>query len=328
MLSPLNNLTPLTPAYSQKLTTDDNRRHFLDPDFFKPLSTEAGLSCTYLPEFYEAFSQTSSSSQHNELAMLVLTYMALEDKARLPLFHGASDRYIKQVLPAIQEILATRLEDNDTLGTKIHIMHCATQLGYLTPASDVFKGDVVLKWVSLIGMNLCDAYLPKANLRSADLRGANAQRSDLSGANLLGADLSEADFSWANLVKADLGCANLSGINLSKANLSGAILFRANLYVTNLGKINLSQANLTGANLSRADLRGADLRGAKLSGANITGAYLCDADLSETDLSGADLSSADLRRANLRKANLRGAIFSKADLEGAEYSETELIQTD
>ena len=211
MLTPLKNPLSVTPTYSQKLTTVDNQRHFLDPDFFKPLSTESGLSCTYLPEFYEAFSQTSSSTQHNELAMLVLKYMALEDKARLPLFQGASDRYVKQVLPAILEILANRREDNDTLGTKTHIMHCASQLGYLTSSSDVFKGDVILKCVSLTGMNLCDAYLSKANLRSADLRGVNAQRADLSGANLLGADLSEADFSWANLVKADLGCANLSG---------------------------------------------------------------------------------------------------------------------
>ena len=177
MLIPFQNSTSTTTTSSRKLTLIDQQRPCLDPDFFKPLTTSSGLSCTYSPEFYEAFGQ-NSHSQFSELALLILEYMTLHDKARLPLFTGASTRYIRQVLPAIQEILAIEYEDHDTLATKSHIMNCASQLGYLKSATLFSKGSVMLRRVSMNGMNLRGALLNNAKLQSADLSGANLREAD------------------------------------------------------------------------------------------------------------------------------------------------------
>ena len=226
MLTPLRNPTSLAPTSSLKLTTVDKPRLFLDPDFFKPITSEIGLSCTYSSEFYEVFGQRSHSQQC-ELALLILDYMTLQDKARLPLFHGASARYVNQVLPAIQEMLASNDMDDDTLTTKIHIVNCASQLGYLTraSASAAFQGTVILRYVSLAGMDLRDANLPGANLEGANLsrvnlRGANLRKADLTWSKLTEADLTEADLSDADLLGTNLEKTTLSSTNLSKSNLS------------------------------------------------------------------------------------------------------------
>ena len=83
MLNPLNYTTSLSLISTKKIPTVNKQHPFLNPDFFKPLAIESRLSCTYPPEFYEVFSH-DSRSQQSELAMLVLEYMTLDDKARLP----------------------------------------------------------------------------------------------------------------------------------------------------------------------------------------------------------------------------------------------------
>ena len=303
MLTPLRNPTSLLPTDSQKLTTNDKQGTFLDPDFFKPLTTEADHIYIYPTEFYEAFSQNSSSSQNNELAMLVLGYMTLHDKARLPLFDGASDRYVKLVTPAIQEMLATGNEDHDTLTIKFHIMNCASQLGYLKHPALFLNGIVMLRRVNLLGMDLRNACLAKANLHGAFL----------SEVNLHGADLSQADLSGSQLIRANLAMANISQANLSDTDLRGA---------------DLSEAHLSAADLGGADLRRADLRRADLRKANLRKADLRRADLRWSDLSEADLSFANLHQANLRSTKLRGANLSKTDLSFQDLSEIQISDTD
>ena len=263
MLSPLINSTSLVLTSSKKLTTIDKKPHFFDPDFFKPLPTEYGLSCTYPDEFYEAFSQNSTSTQHTEMAMLVLEYMTLQDQARLPLFDGASDRYVKQVIPAIKKILASKDEDHETLTTKIHIMNCASRIGYINRFSGIFKGTTVLNCVSLIGIDLHEACLPKASFCNADLSGINLHGADLTETNLSGANLSGANLSGANL-----GKSNLNGANLSGANLRGTILAIVDLRNADLRGSDLCNADLRGTMLSQADLRGVNLRTARLSKLN------------------------------------------------------------
>ena len=249
MLTPINNSTSVTATSSKKLTTIDKPYLSLGPDFFKPLTTETGLSCTYPPEFYEAFGQNSRSSQHSELAMLVLEYITLQDKARLPLFTNASDRYLKQVLPAIQEKLASNDMDTNTLTTKIYIMNCASRLGYLTRSSPIFQGIVTLNHVRLAGIDLRDAYLANASLIWAKLSEVNLSGANLSHANLSGADLSKANLNGANLSEANLSNSNLSGANLAGANISRALLRKADLRGANLHQINLKEADFTGTKL-------------------------------------------------------------------------------
>jgi uncharacterized protein YjbI with pentapeptide repeats len=188
---------------------------------------------------------------------------------------------------------------------------------------------------NLSGVDLSDADLSGANLRSAYLRGADLSSADLSGANLFGANLRSADLSGADLSGAYLSGANLRSADLSGADLRGADLIGADLIGAYLSGANLRSAdlrsadligayligaNLRSANLSGADLSGAYLSGAKLSGANLSGANLSGAYLSGAYLIGANLSGANLRGADLRGADLRGAYLSKTKVEKARFS--------
>ena len=323
MFAPLHNRLSLSPASSKKLTTPDQQCPVLNPEFFKPLASESGLSCSYAPEFYEVFSQ-NSHSQFSELAMLVLEYMTLHDKARLPLFKNASDRYIHQVLPAIQEKLASENEDEETLLTKMHIMNCASKVGYLTSSSAVFKGIIRLRRVCLIGMDLRDAYLYRA-----DFGGANLIDINLSGANLTGANLYKANLNLVDLRKADLSGANISETNIQETNLSETDLRGADLRWSTLINVNLRGANLRGADLRMTDLNGADLRGADLSWANLSWVDLRGANLFRTNFFGSNLIEtklchANLSEANLNRANLYGADLSDADLRSANFAQANL----
>lgn len=94
--------------------------------------------------------------------------------------------------------------------------------------------------VSLAGVDLSKAHLPKLNLENADLLRAN-----LTEAALWEANLAKANLEGANLAKAVLVDANLAGAWFRGANLTEAILV---------------DANLTGARLDSANLTGADLR--------------------------------------------------------------------
>jgi uncharacterized protein YjbI with pentapeptide repeats len=79
---------------------------------------------------------------------------------------------------------------------------------------------------------------------------------------LVGANLQD-----DNLLRAELENAHLIGANLQGDNLNGAQLQDAFLDGTNLEGANLHGADLTGADLSRTDLTGANLHGATLTGA-------------------------------------------------------------
>jgi Pentapeptide repeats (8 copies) len=96
--------------------------------------------------------------------------------------------------------------------------------------------------------------------------------------------------------------------DLTSADLSEAVL----------KKINLQGANLSHSNLSKANLNQANLRGATLCHAN-----LCWANLSRVDFSYADLSHADIAGAYLYKA-----VFTDANLEKVDLSQTYLLESD
>ena len=109
MLPPVKSPTSNLYTSSDKLMPAEEELPFLTPDFFTPLEKDQGLSCTYSQEFYRTFSDNPEKSKNNQLAMLTLEYMALNDKARLPLFRGASAQYAKQVVCRGQEISDTSI---------------------------------------------------------------------------------------------------------------------------------------------------------------------------------------------------------------------------
>jgi len=159
---------------------------------------------------------------------------------------------------------------------------------------------------NLVGTNLRDADLTRANLK-----GSTLMDTPLIGANLTGADLSQANMRRANLRRTILNGANLTGADLRAANLRGANLSNTCLNSANLSDARLSATNLTGARLTMANLRRANLRRADLTGADLRNADLRQADLgwsnfSEANLNGAVLNSARLVNTNLQRANLEG----------------------
>jgi hypothetical protein len=114
--------------------------------------------------------------------------------------------------------------------------------------------------VSLIGVNVADAFL----------QGVRLEKAKLSRANLTGTDLRQAVLSGADLQLADLTSANLRGARLDE--------------------VNLDQAVLRNADLTGADLHGADLAGADLSGADLTDIvdWKSIGDLSKTNIHGVE----------------------------------------
>ena len=259
MLSPLSSITSLPSA--SLLPKDQS--HFLQPEFFNPIATEVGLSCTYSEEFYSAFSEQSSASINRSLAMMVLEYMPNADKARLPLFAGASSAYLKQVLAAIRGILVSADTSPEILVAKSHIMNCASQLGYLgnfgTIAHTKELGNITYYDVFPIGVKLNGVCLAGMNLRNATMWEMDFSGADLSGADLTEAILVRSNLTGANLTGAILTKAQLSGANLTGATLTGADLSRASLLGTNL-----SDAQMSLVTLNRAFMYGSILKGASI----------------------------------------------------------------
>ncbi|MFZ2148771.1 MAG: pentapeptide repeat-containing protein, partial [Sedimentisphaerales bacterium] len=109
--------------------------------------------------------------------------------------------------------------------------------------------------ISLTGVDISKAHLPKLNLENAHLTYAN---------------LTEADLRFANLSRANLWGANLTRAFLYDVNLAGAFLYDANLTGAWLPEANLTGAALWNANLTGANLDDANLAGAFLYDANLT----------------------------------------------------------
>ena len=194
---------------------------------------------------------------------------------------------------------------------------------------------------NLVGANLEEMILIRANLSEANFSQANLSGVILAYANLECANLTESNFEGANLIgtvltqvsqgnnmylypqrkdpkdPVDINDIAFSGMggqnpvdfynpnpaltNFVEANLAETDLTFANLYGSNLSKAKLTEANLKDADLSFANLTEANLRGANFTGASFFKATLIGADFEGADLRGADFTGTDLRGANLKE---------------------------
>jgi uncharacterized protein YjbI with pentapeptide repeats len=185
---------------------------------------------------------------------------------------------------------------------------------------------VDLKNAYLNYANLKTAYLCRADLRGTHLRGAILERAELEGANLRGATLEGAYLKEADLEGAFLEEATLEGAHLEEAHLEGAYLQGATLEGAHLEGAHLQVAYLQGANIRGAHLEGADLKNAHLQGAHLQGAHLEGADLKNAHLQVAYLRRAHLEGAHLERAYLLGAYLEGAHLEGVHLIGAELTR--
>jgi hypothetical protein len=116
--------------------------------------------------------------------------------------------------------------------------------------------------VSLIGVDLSDAFL----------QGIHLQRARLERANLGSADMRDSDFSAVDLSNADLRSGNLRNSNFRGANFQHASLNDADLSGVDLGGADLGGATLTNTDLTNATLASlrwravGDVRGANVFG--------------------------------------------------------------
>ena len=111
-----------------------------------------------------------------------------------------------------------------------------------------------------IAVNFSETFLVGENLREVDLKRANLSGAVLWGADLSGAFRREAILYNAQMSRTNLREALLQGVNLSQADLSQADLRGANL----------SDANLSGANLGEADLSEVLLQATTFANVNLT----------------------------------------------------------
>ena len=102
--------------------------------------------------------------------------------------------------------------------------------------------------ISLIGVDVSNAYLEGVRLDKAQARRANFSSADLRHAHFKNASLDDADLQYANFRGADLNECSLTGATLNDADLVGA---------------NLAEADVADVSLERANLRDTDLRNLK-----------------------------------------------------------------
>ncbi len=174
--------------------------------------------------------------------------------------------------------------------------------------------------ISLPGADLRDTWLVGVDLTDARLQRADLRRADLREAILVDTNLGDAHLEEAILEKAVLDRAYLAG-----AHLEGAKLYSASLSNARADYAHFDGAGLDGACLESARFQGAGFKDAELRKAILDEAVLCDADLEGAVLNGASAKGADLTRANLKEAilvdaELQGARFHNAHLEGASFS--------
>ena len=105
------------------------------------------------------------------------------------------------------------------------------------------------------------------------------QELNTDGISLVGVDVSDAFLQGVHLERARLGRSNFNAADLRESDFSLADFSDADLQSANLRQSTLRGADLEGADFTYADLWGADLSGAQLSGAKLAGADLSYANL-------------------------------------------------
>lgn len=183
--------------------------------------------------------------------------------------------------------------------------------------------EAYLDEADLRGINLCGAYLTKAEFRSANLRKADFSDTYLDRVDLNGADLTGANLHHARIGGSDLHGANLKGAVLASTNLFTADLSEANLVGADMEEAYLFGTNLIDANLTRANLKSANLTGAGLIGANLTGADLQSACLQKAVLDDATLTNAKLWETQRAGWSIKGVICKRVfwDKDGEKATE-------
>jgi uncharacterized protein YjbI with pentapeptide repeats len=194
-------------------------------------------------------------------------------------------------------------------------------------------------------------------LSGADFTGARLRRplftrailndSSFREARLVGADLSNAQLRRAQMQKVHLEEATLYGCEMQSADLGGAVVERSFLSRVVLTPLpgnpitDLSRTEFVDCTISDIDAQGANLFGIRIrtsssnagfslgathsdfSGADLRSSLVESVNFSDSRLTNARLDAASARFARFNFADLHGAVLDKADLTGADLSDTQ-----
>ena len=147
--------------------------------------------------------------------------------------------------------------------------------------------------VELVGSNLSECILTKANFKNSNLHGANLE----------GAELSFVDFRNVFFMSANLSHASISEANLENAKLFGAVLVETTCSFSNLKNTDFRKSKIIKSFLNEDNLQQADFRGAVLRKTDLTSSDLKEAKFDKyTKLRKVRMYNCSLERSTLKNA--------------------------
>ncbi|MFZ6675473.1 DUF2169 domain-containing protein [Undibacterium sp. Xuan67W] len=202
-----------------------------------------------------------------------------------------------------------------------------------------------LRDAKFVGANLQGAVLTGATLDSADFSHANLADANLSGSRGLSirfqnTDLSRAQALSASWPKANLQAANLDKLLAVKLDLSGsvlndasanqALLLEANADDSQWLRATLNQTVMLRASLKRADFSSAYLNKTVLIEAQMQASLWNNSRWDKLQATGnkTNWTNAILQGVQAKECGLHSAIFSQADLRGAQFLRCDFGQCD
>ena len=153
------------------------------PDFFNPADFSTGK---FSPQFFDTFDNNNVETREYAAGMKVLTAMEPFQRARLPLFVGASAIYRQLVTSEIQTVLGMPSMDKEILITKRSIVLCAWKHGYLMDQNIFETGPLNLDGVDLSDMSLAGLNLTNASLEDTNFSYPAQTSSDILKARVFG----------------------------------------------------------------------------------------------------------------------------------------------
>lgn len=177
-------------------------------------------------------------------------------------------------------------------------------------------------------IDLRDANLRMADLSGADLSGLHLEQVDLRGADLTNCNLTKAVINLCDLRGADLTGATLSEVSISECNLENAILARADLTACRVEYSQFAHSDCTEIYLEGATLEHVDFFEAQLAHANLVNAVVKHCVFEKTEMMAAELTRASICETNFRSAVMTRALIRNADVHNCDLRRANLDTAD
>ncbi len=249
------------------------------------------------PEFYNALAEESKGSPQQAFVLQLVEQMPLDVKAKLPLFEGACEKYIKLVLDDVFQSPQSKPINSMDRDPMVHFYNlnedtvgrakgnCCFKLMQFLQNNQIHSQDnqiqetkdLVLKQVAILNKKEAFTYLQFYDL--------NLDNYNFSELNL---NLTGTVFAYGSAQHVNLSNTNLSYVCVYDTNFKNA-----NFLLANMSGFYSDSANLEGANLSRTTLKQASFYFTDLSNSTLVGSTLEKTTVYNVKFNSADLTSTD-----------------------------------